>query len=136
MKINILFDLKGDTILQINNKIIERKTFLVKTESMTQSTFSYYFKKNWRWSFIWSADKLGYEFIEIREYFKPDKQEIPPKYIEKIKDYRILAKWSYDIHYNELYRLIFNKEYFPDISEIKITIKNTGKTDWVLNCSN
>lgn len=136
MKINISFDLKGNTILDINNEIIERKTFLVKTELLTESSVSYYFKKNWRWVFIWSADTVGYEFIEIREYFKPEKDEMPPKYIDGIKDYRILAKWSYDIHSNELYKLIFNKEYFPNVSEIKIAIKNTGKTGWVLNCSN
>ena len=40
MKINILFDLKGDTIIEINNEIIKRKTFLVKTETITESTVS------------------------------------------------------------------------------------------------
>ena len=51
-------------------------------------------------------------------------------------DFRTLAKWSYDPTSNELYKLIYNKEYFPDVSEIKIEVKNQGRANWYFNFSN
>lgn len=136
MRINITFDLQNNTILEIDNEILERKSFLVRSELLIESSISYNFKENWKWIFTWSADKIGYEFIEIREYFNPDGDSFPPLFYEHKNNFRTLAKWSYDPASNELYKLIYNKEYFPDVSEIKIEVKNQGRANWALNFSN
>ena len=130
MKINLIFDLKGDTVLKIDNEIIKKNTFLVETDLLKESFIEYHFGEKWKWIFIWSADKIGYEFIEIREHFKSESEE--NHYNDNICNFRTLAKWSYDKYSNELYKLVFNKDYFPDVSEIIIEIRNTDKSDWVL----
>ena len=43
MKINVIFDLKGDTVLKIDNEIIKKNTFLVETDLLKESFIEYHF---------------------------------------------------------------------------------------------
>ena len=73
------------------------------------------------------------EFIEIREYFKSESEK--NNHNDEKCNLKTLAKWSYDKYSNELYKLVFNREYFSDVSEIIIEIRNTDKSDWLLKFS-